>query len=116
MAQTKAQIATLALRRLGVIPEEQSPTAWQQTTAESGVTRSHEELAHHGIAHWDIAATPDAVATAFADYVAGDIALTYMEEERAVYFQSRMVGAMRRMAAVTAKRDFSDAPVKITDF
>jgi len=116
MTQTKTEIATLALRTLGVVPEEQVPTAFQMATATAGVTRAHAELAYHSIAYWDVDACPEGVASAFADYVAGDLAPLLATQERIPHFQARMIGAMRRMSAVTARRDNSDAPVKFEDF
>lgn len=116
MAQDSIQIANLALQKLGAVADGQSPTPGHGATALSGVVRSHAELAHHSIAYWGLDECPDAVAEAFADYVAGSIAIMIVGEDRAPAFRAGMGGAMRRMAAVTAQRDASDAPVKITDY
>lgn len=116
MAQTRADIATLALKTLKLVPEGQVPSASLSAAAKDGVTRAHAELAHHRIAYWDIDECPDGLSSALADYVAGDIAPHLADESRIAFYQARMIGAMRRMAAVTAKRDTSDAPVRIMDF
>lgn len=116
MAQSQSDIAQLALRLLGRDPTEQEPSGSEQVAAEEGVLRAHAELAHHGIAYWDIEECPDACAGAMAQYVAGEIAQQFCDESKALKFEAGMTKAMRRMAAVTAKRDFSDGPTRFEDY
>lgn len=116
MAQNKSQIATLALRRLGFVSEEQPASGFQQTEAENGVTRAHGELAHLGIAWWAVDECPDDIAGPFAQYVAGELAAVFMEPQKAAIHEAQMGPAIRRMTAVTGKRDYSDLPVRFDDF
>lgn len=109
-------IATLALRRLGFVSEEQAGSGFQQVQAEEGVERAHAELAHHGIAYWPLGETPEDIAGPFVQYVAGDIAAIFMAPEKAALFEAQMGVALRRMTAVSGKRDYSDAPVRFQDF
>ncbi len=116
MTKSQTDVALLALKYLGLVPEGQAPSATVMGDAKDAVAASHEELAHANIAFWSLDECPDAVARPMSHYVAGDLAPQYAVPERVRYYQAGMMRARRRMAAVTAKRDISDEPVQVEDF
>ena len=116
MTQTKSDISALVLRRLGIVREGQAAAASQDAIAKGGIDRWHAELAHHGVAFWNVDACPDDVASAFAQYVAGDVATEFFEVDKAQFFASQMGNALRRMTLIAGVRDFSDRPVKFGAF
>jgi len=114
--KTQTDIALMVLEYLGLVPEGQSPSSARIATAKDGVANAHAELASANIAWWGIDECPTSVASALSHYVAGDLAPQLAVPERIRYYQSGMMRARRRMAAVVSKRDISDRPTEVQDF
>jgi len=116
MARSKTDIADMAARILKLAPAGQGADGASNAVILTSLETCHAELAHMGIAFWDINETPDGAAPGFAEYVAGDAAGRLVPEERANYYRAQMPTALRRMTLVAGARDHSDEPVKFLDY
>lgn len=116
MARTKADIADDVARILALAGASQAASGADNALLLKSVENCHAELAHHDIAWWAIDECPNEAAEGFAQYVAGNVAERFVTEDRASYLKSQMPLALRRLVAVTSKRDLSDLPTKFDDF
>jgi hypothetical protein len=116
MTKSRENVAEMVTKNLGrySVGGGAEPTAY--VTALEHIDLAHAELARHGIAWWGSNEIPDEAASALAQYVAGDVADQFVDEDRAVYLRSQIPLAMRRLSAVTMTPDLSGAPVRITDY
>lgn len=116
MTKSRENIAELVTRRLGFHSAGSGPEVTAYTVALQHIDLAYAELARHGIAAWPANEIPDEAASAFAQYVAADIADQFVTEDRAEYFREQIPLALRRLTAVTSKPDLSGDPVYFEDF
>lgn len=65
---TLSELATLALRDLGVIAASESPSTADGNFVEDKLTRAHERLVELGLVSWTITTVPDYAIDAFVAY------------------------------------------------
>lgn len=68
---TKTELAQLALRKLGVISANETPSAADDADMQATYTRLYAELLERGLATWPEATIPDRIGEHLANVMAG---------------------------------------------
>lgn len=112
---TKADLRLRALRKIGLISEGQSPTAYQSEVVDEVIDEEQAWLEGKGIAYWDIGDIPQGVMRGYVDLIAGRSAPRLLDTERAAPYTGLVNIGQRGIIEYTSYHG-PNAPVKAEYF
>lgn len=111
---TSSDIATLALRHIGVIGEDETPTAAANTTCTTAYDRLYAELQEEGFAVWATASIPTFLVEALMLNVAARVRPEFQTVGPGEHAAERVIAWGELVAKL--RRAHTRAPVQIEDF